>query len=131
MRKSSKYNFFASEKRCGQFFIISAVIIVSILVSIAQYLSRYGAVDLTKSQETQELEYISVIKNSLYSTAFSTDCSRLDEDLKDSEKILTSNLAEQGIGLSVSHSIISCSQVLFQFNITSPNFFSKTEFNYP
>lgn len=127
MRKSLKCNFF----RRGQFFIISAVIIVSILVSVAQYFSGYGAVDLTKPQENQELEYISTIKSSLYNMAKNSDCARLDEDLKEAESFLTSSLAEQGIGLSVRHSIVSCSQVSFQFNITSPNFFSKTEFNYP
>ncbi len=127
MRKSSKCNFLGR----GQFFIISAVIMVSILVSISQYIFGYTAVDLTRVQETQELNYISAIKDSLYSTAKISFCERLDADLRETEFFLTNNLAQQGINLKIRHNIISCSQVAFQFNITSPNFFSKTEFYYP
>ncbi len=128
-RKSSKYENLKQKK--GQFFIISAVIMVSILVSISQYIFGYMAVDLTRVQETQELNYISAIKDSLYSTAKNSDCGRLDADLGEAEFLLTNSLAEQGIDLRIKHTILSCSQVSFQFNITSPNFFSKTEFYYP
>ncbi len=114
----------------GQFFIISSIILVSILLSITQYFSEYG-VDLTKIEENIEFDYIANIKDVLYKTAETAPCNRMDTELKYSEKIIEEELAKNGIKVSIIHNIVSCSNIHFTFTIESSNFFSKTEFNYP
>lgn len=115
----------------GQFFVISSIILVSVMFLISQYLFDYGKVNLTKTGELRELDYIRIIKENLIETARNSLCERLEEELSDSEKFMENQLAEKGIGFSVEHDIISCSEVNFSFNITSSNYFSRTEFSYP
>ncbi len=115
----------------GQFFIISAVIISSILLVVSNYFSSFSAISLTGNAEISELEYIKMIKDNLRNTAAFSTCDRLDEDVSSAEAFLSGKLAEQGIELSANHLIVSCNNIKFNFNLSSENFFSSTEFNYP
>jgi hypothetical protein len=119
------------KKGKGQFFIISAVIIASILLVVSNHFSSFSAISLTGNAEISELEYIRMIKDSLKNTAAFSTCDRLDEDISSAEYFLSGKLAEQGIELSANHQIISCNNIKFNFNLSSGNFFSSTEFNYP
>ncbi len=123
MRKLSRYK--------GEFFIISSAVLLSILLTISQHLFEYGKIDLTRLEEMPEFDYIANVKDVLYRTAEISPCERMDAELKYSEKIMEKQLAEDGIELSITHNIISCSNILFNFTIKSPHFFSKTEFSYP
>lgn len=114
----------------GQFFIISAVIMVSMFLVIGSGFLDFNSIDLTRQAEMNEYEYISMIKKSLNNSA-STECDRQEEEIRTIESFLSRNLAEQGIELSVEHQIVSCGKVKFKFNLTSPGFFSSTEFWYP
>lgn len=126
MHKLSKFN----RKSKAQFFLISAVIIISIFSTISQYITDYAKVDLTKSYETQELQYISQIKSSLLSTVSAAPCERLDAELNATEGIIKNKLAGHGIVFDAKHTIVGCG-VSFSFNITSPKIFSTTDFKYP
>ena len=119
------------KNRKGQFFIISAVIIASLLLIISHYFSGFGAISLTKNAEMSELEYISMIKKSLNNTAAFSSCEALDEEISAAENFFSKKLAEQGIQMTAAHRIVSCSSVKFGFNLSSEGFFSETEFNYP
>lgn len=120
----------ACEKnRKAQFFIISAVIVTSILLMASRNLSDSGAIGLSRGAESVELDYIPMIMKSLNSSV--RECDRMDEDISAAETFLSGKLAEQGIGLSAKHQIVSCGSVKFGFNLSSQNFFSSTEFWYP
>jgi len=115
----------------GQFFIISAVIIASLLLIVSHYFSGFSAISLTENSEMSELGYIGMIKESLNNTAAFSRCDALDEEISSTENFFSRKLAEQGIQMTASHNIVSCSSVRFGFNLSSSGFFSETEFNYP
>lgn len=114
----------------GQFFIISSVIIVSLITLVAQYLSDYRKVDLTSAQETDELEYISQIKNTLVSAAANSRPETREEELTYTENFLKEQLGKKGISLGVQHKIYA-DKIFFSFSMTTPRFSSSTEFYYP
>lgn len=120
-----------NSNRKGQFFIISAVIIASLLLIISHYFSGFSAISLTKNFEMSELGYIGMIKKSLNDTASIANCDALDEEISSAENFFSRKLAEQGIQMTAAHSIASCGSVRFGFNLSSSGFFSSTEFNYP
>ncbi|MFZ3077855.1 MAG: hypothetical protein WA139_05335 [Candidatus Aenigmatarchaeota archaeon] len=126
----NRLNFFPAVRK-GQFFIISAVIIASLLLIISHYFSGFGAISLTESSEMSELGYIGMIKKSLNDTAFISSCGALDEEISSTENFFSRKLAEQGIQMTAAHTIASCGSVRFGFNLSSSGFFSSTEFNYP
>jgi hypothetical protein len=118
----------------GQFFVISTIVIASVLVLIVQYILDFSKIDLTAIEKEQELEYIGQIKTVLRRAANISynngGCNRLDEDLKDAENVIRIELAERGILFNSSHVITSCPTTNFRFNLTSRNFFSNTVFTY-
>ncbi|MBU3957942.1 MAG: hypothetical protein KKB25_02620, partial [Nanoarchaeota archaeon] len=73
----------------GQFFIISAVIISSLLLIISHYFSGFSTISLTENSEMSELEYISMIKESLNDTAALSKCDTLDEEISSSENFFS------------------------------------------
>ncbi len=117
--------------RKGQFFIISAVIIASMLLIISHNFSSFSEIVLTKNIEMSELEYIGMIKKSLNDTIKSSDCGRLEDEISAAEDFLSRKLAEQGIEMAAKHQINSCNSVKLNFSLSSQNFFSSTEFPYP
>ncbi len=121
----------SSTRRKGQFFIISAVIIVSMLLMVSYNFSGFGGISLTGIAEMTDFEYLGMIKKSLNDTVKNSDCEKLEEDILAAEGFFSKRLAEQGIELSAKHEIVSCKNVRFSFNLSSQNFFSATEFAYP
>jgi len=117
--------------RKGQFFIISAVIIASLLLIVSHYFSGFSAISLTKNSEMSELGYIGMIKESLNNTAAFSRCDALDEEISSAENFFSKKLAEQGIQMTAAHRIASCNSVRFSFNLSSQGFFSSTDFSYP
>lgn len=115
----------------GQFFIISAVIIASMLLIVSQHFSGFSNIVLTENAEMSELEYIGMVKKSLNNAIKASDCGRLEEEISAAESFLSKKLAEQGIEMSAKHQINSCSSVKLNFSLSSQNFFSSTEFLYP
>ena len=115
----------------GQFFIISTVIMISALILIMNYLYDYGKIDLTKTEQMQELNYISDIKYSLTSTvktacATDQDVTHLDRSLNVTENFLKDKLLARGIILNVKHSSLLCGatpHAAFSFTITSSDFY--------
>ncbi len=119
------------DKRKGQFFIISAVIIASLLLMVSSNFSDFSNIRLAETAEISELEYIGLIKKTLNNTAALSDCNTLDESLFGAEGFIAAKLAEQGIEMSAAHNVLSCGSVKMAFNLSSQNFFSSTEFYYP
>ncbi len=115
----------------AQFFIISAVIVASILLIASRNLSDLGSAGLSSGAEMVEFGYIGMIKQALYNAAKASACDRIGEDISATENFLSTELAKRGIGLSAKHQIISCGSVKFDFNISSGGFSSSTEFWYP
>lgn len=120
-----------TKNRKAQFFIISAVIVTSILLIASRNLSDFGTINLSRGAEISELDYIGMVKQGLNNTARASACDRLDEDISATENFLSRELAGQGIELAAKHQVISCGSVKFSFNISSQDFFSSTEFRYP
>jgi hypothetical protein len=122
-------------KSKAQFFIISAVIIISIFATISKYFYKFGEVDLTQTEKLVELEYIPRIKQTLYNTvnvSLQYGWNDVEIYLNETETLLIEWLREQGIDLSIKHEILQAeNKVKFWFNITSANFFSETYFEYP
>ncbi|MHA1988977.1 MAG: hypothetical protein ACW98D_20345 [Promethearchaeota archaeon] len=120
----------------GQFFIISTVIIVSALMVIVQHLYDFGKVDLTNVEEMRELDYIGIVKDTLRNTIIDStrvwgDCSKLNKDLNYSIYFMKNKLKEKGINLEISYNIHSACGADFNFNISTSDYFSETNFNYP
>lgn len=115
----------------GQFFIISAVIIASMLLMVSYNFSGFSSINLTGIAEMSEFVYIDMIKKNLNETVRTSECAMLEEDILAAENFISKKLAEQGIEMSVKHQIVSCKNVKFNFSLSSQNFFSSTEFWYP
>ncbi len=114
----------------GQFFIISAVIIGSMIALVTQYLSDYGKVDLTKTRDFYELQNLKYTKDMLTKTLDASSCPNYEEDLVFAENFLRDQLSKKGIKFDASHSV-NCPSVRVVFNLTSSRFFSTTDFRYP
>ncbi len=125
------FGFRASPGRKGQFFIISAVIIASLLLMVSSNFSDFSNIKLAGNAEISELEYINLIKETLNSTAAASECDAIDESLSGAEGFIAAKLAKQGIEMSAAHKAFSCDSVKMEFNLSSQNFFSSTEFYYP
>lgn len=119
----------------GQFFVISAIIIISAITLITQYFYDFGKIDLTRLQQQKELEYIQMAKESLaLSSNIShslSKCERLDADLNDVEDELKRQLLKKGINFESVHEI-DCNStqdsVYFEFSLISQNMRSTTDF---
>ncbi len=115
----------------GQFFIISAVIIIAALAMITQNFYDYSKVDLTKVEQMREGDYVYMIKNTLKNVArISYDqesCVRVSADLDEAEKFFEEQLIKQGIDFEGEHS--GCPTVDFQFNLTSNEFKAEVSFS--
>ena len=112
----------------GQFYIISAVIIVATLIAVSRYIADYQQVNLQKVGELNELNYISYVRESLSQLPRSSSCNRLSEDTDSEIKDLKNMLAQRGISLSVSYQITSCPTVQFSYIIDSSSFSSNGQF---
>ncbi len=110
----------------GQFFVISAVIIITSLVLITQYLYDFGRTNLASLAELRETDYVRYIRTTLNNSA-DTNCTLAGDELNASEKFLTGSLAERGMILSTYHNIVGTT-VNIRFNITTPGFGSQTAF---
>ena len=119
----------------GQFFIISSVIMVYIIILTFQYLSSFNDVSASRGSQTQSLLYISYVKNALnqtvYSSLLSGDCSRLDADLNYTKNFLRNELMERGLNLTVFY-IVDCGtqNARFNFTIKDDSISSFTNFTY-
>jgi len=114
----------------GQFFIISAVIMISALLLITQYMYDFSRTDVAFLAELRETDYVRYVQTSLTNTVLTFSAkpdSVLNDELTASEKFMKSNLAERGIEMSANH-VIAFDNVNIKFNITAPNFFSQTAF---
>ncbi|MBU5557703.1 MAG: hypothetical protein QW751_02145 [Candidatus Aenigmatarchaeota archaeon] len=113
----------------GQFFVISAVIIISAIVLIAQYLYDFGRTNLTGLAEFHETNYVRYVQMVLNNTA-ATNCTVVDAELNATEKFLIARLAERGMRLDVAHNRVGLPPVVvnINFNITAPGFSSQTAF---
>jgi hypothetical protein len=116
----------------GEFFIISTVIIISSIVLISQFFFDFGRTDLTLLEQSKELEYVDMIRDSLNTTANISyglsGCSRVDQDLNDAEDFLKIQLSKKGIAFEAAHDTSLCPEIDFKFNITTSKMFSRTEF---
>lgn len=114
----------------GQFFIISTVIIIAALALMVQYFYDYSKVDLTKSEQLAEADYVYMIKNTLRNAAnisyHQEGCTRVDADLNETEKFFKDQLIKKGISFNGFHS--GCPNVNFQFNLTSNDFNANVTF---
>jgi hypothetical protein len=120
----------------AQFFIISSVIMVYVIIATFQYLSSFGDINLSKIGEMQELSYVSQVKDALNqvitTSNASSGCDRLDGDLNSTENFLKKELITKGITLTVSHSITNCpssAKVHVNFSIKNSQTYSFTEFD--
>jgi hypothetical protein len=122
----------------GQFFIISSVIIVYVIIATFQYLSSFGDINLSRVSEMQEVSYISQVNDALSQVIVisnaSGGCERIDADLNFTENFLKRELATNGIKLTVSHTITNCpssAKVHVNFSISDSQTYSFTEFDFP
>ncbi len=116
----------------GQFFIISTVIMISVMILITQYLYDYGKINLTKIEEMQELSYIKDIEDSLTRTvkvACETgDIVILQNNLEMTEQFLKDQMLGKGIILEISHTG-NCATMDFDYIIDSNEFHIENSFS--
>jgi hypothetical protein len=120
----------------GQFFIISSVIMVYIIILTFQYLSSFNDIGASKNSDTQGLSYIPYIKDTLnrtvYTSLISNDCSRLSADLNYTRNFLKSEMMKRGVNLAIYY-VVDCNlpvNVQFNFTATDRNLYSFTNFTY-
>ena len=120
----------------GQFFIISSVIIVYVIIATFQYLSSFGDINLSRISEMHDMSYISQVRDALSQVIVisnaSSGCERIDGDLNFTENFLKRELATNGITLTVSHIITNCpslAKVHVNFSIRDSQTYSSTEFD--
>jgi hypothetical protein len=92
---------FASKKTKGQFFIISAIIVVISLVAIGGYLASYGRADPSIPISIDETFIFWNIKDQLNKTAHAYDCPELKNNLLEFEYLVEKNLADRGYHLNL------------------------------
>ena len=116
----------------GQFFIIATVVIISTLAFLIQDIFVYRRIDLTKTQEVQELKYIEDIKDTMTSTFKNSASLRFEADLNETENFLKNRLIQKGIKLDIKHNVViggvGSYNMVVDYNITSSKFFSSTSF---
>jgi hypothetical protein len=117
----------------GQFFVMSTVIMIYTLMSLIQYVYDFN-INVPEVKKMPETEYIQYVKDAINGTISasktSLDCSKVQTDLLASEAFLRQEMMSRGMSLTVQHTL-SCSPIgaYVNFSITSPNFYSFTEFN--
>jgi hypothetical protein len=117
----------------GQFFVMSTVIMIYTLMSLIQYVYDFN-INVSEIKKIPELEYIQYVKDSVNGTVFasktSLDCAKIQTDLLATESFLRQEMLSRGMNLTVQHTL-TCSPVnaYVNFSISSPNFYSFTEFN--
>ncbi len=117
-------------KSKAQFFIISAALVIASISIISFYLQSLYRPSLTYASTKIELDYIPQIEKTLCEAAKNKGVfaqNIFEKNLEEVENELKKYLASQGIVFSVSHKIQN-DKVIFQFNLTSPGFKSKTDF---
>lgn len=121
----------------AQFFIISSVIMIYIIVLIFQYLTGFSDIRMTQVGEQQELSNIQFIKDSLFQTinvsnySSGSDCYRIEADLNATEKFLKEEMIKRGINLITYHEI-SCIplEIYLNFSLETSELYTQTEFSY-
>ncbi len=118
-----------SSRSKGQFFIVSAVIIISFVSLLAIFFQNIYRPNPTYASLYPELEQISMIKESLCSVVKTRD--NFGENvfsihLNEIEERLREYFLERGMILSISHVILP-DKVIFNYNITSPGFKSESK----
>jgi len=122
----------------AQFFIISSVIMIYVIILTFQYLTGFSDIRLTQVEEQHELSYIQSIKDSLIQTinasnySSDSDCYKIEADLNATEKSLKEEMIKKGINLITNHEI-SCTplDIYLNFSLETPKLYTLTEFNYP
>ena len=115
----------------GQFFIIASIIMISAIILLVQYLFDFGKVDLSQLEERGSLDYIQSIKDSLIKTIQNSPCSLLEQELRESEAFIKSQMIKKGIVFEISHQIASCPTTHFNFTLRTSNSLTQTDFTYP
>ncbi len=115
----------------AQFFIISSVVIASVLFSVAQTIVDYSRMDPRVGGNFPDLFYLKEVKKALYSVPASSTCERLRDDLNDTAEFLRDRMLWSGINLTVRYDVLSCSSVVF--NVTGTSAFARFDlrFSYP
>ncbi len=122
----------------AQFFIISSVVMIYVIILTFQYLGGFSDIRLTQVEEQQEFSYIQFIKNSLMQTinasnySSDSDCYKIEADLNATEKFLKEEMIKNGINLITFHEI-TCNplDIYLNFSLETPALYTLTEFNYP
>ncbi|NOZ82143.1 MAG: hypothetical protein GXO63_03285 [Candidatus Micrarchaeota archaeon] len=105
----------------AQFFIISAVVIASILFTVSQNLLDFAKIDPRRTATDTELYYINDIETTLKNVVKYSPCERLEPNIKNALEIIKSELSSRAINVSYSYTVFSCPppNVNFRINITS------------
>jgi hypothetical protein len=123
----------------GQFFMVATVIMIYTLMTMIQYIYDFSDINLIRLDKMVELDYIKYVKDVLSTTTISSNasmsCARVDLDLNYTENLLRSEMISRGISLSIAHQM-NCpsgnlNYVSFNFNLSTPELFTNTQFRSP
>ncbi len=120
-------------RRRAQFFLISAVLIVSIFSSLAHVLNSFYFPDIREISLFPEMHYIDEIKRVMCGVAKTRSLfgdEVFEIHLNETEMKLKDFLAEQGVILSISHEIKK-DRIVVRYNLTSLGFKSESEIECP
>ncbi|NIO44379.1 MAG: hypothetical protein GTN36_02385, partial [Candidatus Aenigmarchaeota archaeon] len=97
----------------AQFFIISSVIIIYIVILSFQYLTGFSDIRITQIEEQQELSFIPSIKNSLIQTFHASnnssdgDFKKIVKDIEFTENFFKQQMLKRGIDFDTTLIIFS------------------------
>jgi hypothetical protein len=123
----------------AQFFIISAVIMMYVIVLTFQYLAGFSDIRLTQVEEQQELSYIQDIKDSFIQTfnisnSSNGDLNKIIKDMEYTESFFKQELLKKGIGfdskfLFFSNDFESCDLSKWTSNYSNPELTKEVKYH--
>lgn len=121
----------------AQFFIISMVVILAILISIQNLFAGYYGIDYSKPYDSPEDFWFWNIKSQITRTIEQGQCPELNADFIEIEISTEDYLAKRGVDLVIENETSICSgstkinPITIKMNMTSPNINLYKEFNIP
>lgn len=111
----------------AQFFIISMVVIVAILIGIQNLFASYYHIDLSSPYSHQEDFWFQDIKEQVKRTIKERSCPELASDFIEMKMVTESYLAKKGVEFVLENTTLICNggtkvnPITIKMNMTSPN----------
>lgn len=116
----------------SEFFIISTVIIVSILISIQGLFSGYSKVDFTKVMRSEEKYLFWNIKNQIIKTSKnSSDCLNLKKKLQEFKLLTEKEMKDRGYSFNIVLGNCVSNEMNVEINLISSDYNLYSNFTVP